>query len=179
MNNFMKHLKTTLRHKYYVAKSCFKCGLYKQGLLHDLSKFSPIEFLTSVKYYTGKRSPIDVEKELLGYSAAWMNHKNKNKHHWQYWTDFIDGKVIPLIMPPEYFVEMICDWVGAGKAYNEGEWSIDTFKKWYENNKDKMLIHEQNKEFIELLCKYSYDESSLYTLCKSQLYKSQEKNKCI
>lgn len=172
MSNALKHLKTILKHKYYVAQACFKCGLYKQGLLHDLSKFSPIEFFTSVKYYTGTKSPIDFEKELFGYSLAWMNHKNKNKHHWQYWTDFVDGKAIALKMPPEYMVEMICDWVGAGKAYNNGEWSMDVFKSWYERNKDKMLIHKQNRIFIELICRSAQTEKSLYLFCESQLYKS-------
>ena len=30
---------------------CFRIGLYRQGLLHDLSKYSPTEFLVGAKYY--------------------------------------------------------------------------------------------------------------------------------
>ena len=54
--NFFKrligHLKTVFRHKKEVAKICFKFGLYWQGIIHDLSKFSPTEFIPSVKYNT-------------------------------------------------------------------------------------------------------------------------------
>ena len=171
MNKFINHFKTIVWHKYYVAAACFKCGLYKQGILHDLSKFSPIEFFTGVRYYTGVRSPIDVEKEIFGYSAAWMHHKSTNKHHWQYWTDFTNGKVIPVKMPAEYMVEMICDWVGAGKAYNKGQWTINTFKEWYNRNKDNLVLHEQNRKFIELICRSAGNEESLFLFCQSQLYK--------
>ena len=50
-------------------KYCFKAGLYKQGLLHDLSKYAPIEFLPGVKYYQGTRSPNEIERLEKGYSS--------------------------------------------------------------------------------------------------------------
>ena len=116
MNPYYKHLKTVSKHKKYVAQACFKSGLYWQGLTHDLSKFSPVEFSASARHFQGNRSPIDAEKETNGYSIAWQNHKAKNKHHWQYWTDFDKGTVFAVTMPQKYVAEMLCDWIGAGKA---------------------------------------------------------------
>ena len=87
MNRFIGHLTTITRHKIKVGKLCFKCGLYKQGLLHDLSKYSWVEFSAGVKYFQGNRSPIDKEKEVVGYSKGWLHHKGRNKHHWEYWID--------------------------------------------------------------------------------------------
>lgn len=51
MNKYFKHFKTIVKHKWYVMKFCFKCGLYWRGLVHDLSKFSFAEFSASVAYW--------------------------------------------------------------------------------------------------------------------------------
>ena len=90
MNNFQKffgHLRTVNKHRFTVCKLCFKCGLYWQGFTHDLSKYSPVEFINGVKFYTGKASPHLGEREAYGYSKAWLNHKGRNKHHGEYWQD--------------------------------------------------------------------------------------------
>ena len=76
-----KHLCTILHHKNLVRAGCFKIGLYKQGLLHDMSKYTPTEFLVGCKYYQGTMSPNNAEREDKGYSAAWLHHKGRNKHH--------------------------------------------------------------------------------------------------
>lgn len=134
MSAIVKHFKTVCQHKKEVFKECRACGIPIQGLLHDLSKFSFTEFLPSVKYFQGNRSPIDVEKERVGYSAAWLHHKSHNKHHWEYWTDFgNNGEIISAKIPYKYIVEMICDWIGAGKVYSSGKWThsdpLDYYKK--------------------------------------------------
>lgn len=117
-SNVWKHFKKICVHKYWVGKTCFKFGLYWQGIVHDLSKFSPIEFCTSVKYYQGNRSPIEAEKEDKGYSLAWAHHHNKNKHHWQYWLDHDnDQNPTPMKIPYKYALEAVADWIGANKAY--------------------------------------------------------------
>ena len=36
--NIKGHFETITRHKLLVMKYCFACGLYEQGLAHDLSK---------------------------------------------------------------------------------------------------------------------------------------------
>jgi hypothetical protein len=145
-----------------VSKACFRSGLILQGILHDLSKYSPTEFTSSARYFQGDKSPIDAEKIAKGYSLAWQHHKGVNKHHWQYWTDFEDGELIVIEMPPKYLAEMFCDWIGAGKAYNKENWSIDTFKNWYANHKDKMILHTLTRDYVELVVDNAKDEKELY-----------------
>ena len=100
------HFKTITKHKIIVTKLCFRCGLIKQGLLHDLSKYSPIEFLSGVRYYQGYRSPIDREREVVGFSKGWLHHEGRNPHHWEYWIDKdysnLTFKVIT--MPANYLI---------------------------------------------------------------------------
>jgi hypothetical protein len=162
MNKYWKHFWTITKHKWYVMIACFKAGLIWQGITHDLSKYSLIEFFTSARYFQGDKSPIDAEKIKNGYSFAWQNHKGKNKHHWQYWTDFEKGNLIILPMPPKYLAEMLCDWVGAGKAYNKGKWTIDSFKNWYAKNKDIYYLHQSTRAYIDMLMKNVIDEKDLF-----------------
>lgn len=137
--HILRHFKTICKHKYYVAKYCFKFGLYWQGLVHDLSKFSPKEFWTSVKYYQGNRSPIDAEKEDKGYSYAWLHHWHNNKHHWIHWIDFdMKQNLTPYQMPYKYVIEAICDWIGAGKAYTKDKF---TWSEPYEYYRDHTRIN--------------------------------------
>ena len=102
--NFFKHLNTVNKLRFLVCKNCFALGLYFQGLTHDLSKYSPTEFLPSVKYYSGTHSPINEERQEKGYSTCWLHHKGINKHHWQYWVDFESGQ-IEFIDPPKKYVK--------------------------------------------------------------------------
>lgn len=112
MMNYIKHLKKILKHKKEVCKVCFKFGLYWQGLIHDNSKFLPVEFINSAKYYQGNRSPIEAEKEDKGYSLAWAHHHNHNKHHWQYWLDHDNYQnPTPMKIPYKYVIEAVADWI--------------------------------------------------------------------
>ena len=159
MNQYFEHLKVISKHKYYVMRACFKTGFYKRGLLHDNSKFGIEEFVSSARYFQGHRSPIDAEKEDIGYSKAWQSHKGRNKHHWQYWVDWERGQLYAIEMPIEYVVEMVCDWVGAGKAYNKEKWTINEVRNWYEKEKDVMILHEKTRKFIEF---------SLFTIIRTE-----------
>jgi hypothetical protein len=114
---FFGHLRTINRHRRMVRKLCFKCSLYWQGLTHDLSKYSPVEFWNGVKYYTGTGSPHIGERQALGYSKAWIHHHNRNKHHAEYWWDISDGEGGPIKIPRKYYIEMICDRVAASMIY--------------------------------------------------------------
>ena len=94
MSKLKKHLKTITKHKLLVMKYCFRLGLYKQGMTHDLSKYMPTELLTGARYYQGTRSPNAGEREAKGYSLAWMHHKGRNRHHYEFWTDYRDRKSV-------------------------------------------------------------------------------------
>ncbi len=115
-----KHFCTITKHRWAVRRGCFRVGLYWRGLVHDLSKYSPSEFITGAKYYQGTRSPNSRERELVGYSTAWMHHKGRNKHHYEYWTDLElkSRKYKPVEMPRKYFIEMIMDRIAACKTYH-------------------------------------------------------------
>lgn len=146
----MGTFKTVCKHKYYVGKYCFIAGIPLRGILHDLSKLSPTEFIESVKYYQGYRSPIDACKEANGWSKAWMHHKGRNKHHYEYWQDNFDKGGNPVMMPREYAFEMFCDYVGAARAYQGKDFSFKDELEWWNKKKSNgIAMHPQTKEFID------------------------------
>lgn len=155
IRNFFGHLKTVCKHKWYVFLYCCKAGIPFQGLLHDLSKFSSVEFFESVKYYQGTYSPIDACKKKNGWSAAWLHHKGRNKHHYQYWVDDLDHGGKALDMPLKYKKELICDFMGAGHAYMGKEFSYDAEFEWWENKKStcNLLMHPETMQFIDKFLK--------------------------
>lgn len=148
-----KHFKTVTRHKIEVFKECSACGLYWQGLIHDMSKYGITEFVSSAKYFQGNRSPIEAEKEEVGYSAAWMHHKGHNPHHWEYWTDFDkNGSIIANKIPYQYVVEMVCDWIGAGKVYGGGSWKqSDPYDYYLKVRKGRHFHPDTENEIVMLL----------------------------
>ena len=141
---------TICKHKAEVYKECKACGLVWQGLTHDLSKFSPAEFVPSAKYFQGSRSPIEAEKEALGYSNAWLHHKSHNKHHWEYWCDYDNdtGAVFPHKIPYNYVVEMVCDWIGAGKVYSKAKWTQKEPLKYYNKVRAGRHFHPATERLI-------------------------------
>lgn len=155
MNKYIKHLVTITKHKLVVMKYCFKCGIYKRGLLHDLSKFGIIEFGSSARYFQGNSSPIDAEKREKGYSLAWQHHKGHNPHHWEYWIDNIGTyKNTPIKIPYEYVIEMICDWLGAGIVYSKQKVNENMPYKepleYYNKHKAERIFNEDTQWLIEL-----------------------------
>ena len=102
-----------------------------RGLLHDISKFSPVEFWESVRYFSDTESPINISKSVNGYSMAWQHHKGRNPHHYEYWIDQLDYGGKPIQMPRKYAYEMICDYLGAGQAYGKGSWTFEKEYDWW------------------------------------------------
>lgn len=145
---FFQHLKTVRRHRRAVRKLCFKAGIGWQGIKHDLSKYSPSEFIAGVRYYQGYRSPQAREREVLGYSAAWLHHKGRNKHHFEYWTDFADGKRTYVKMPAKYFAEMVCDRIAASKIYLGEKYTDASPLEYFETRTD---VGGMNVETAQLL----------------------------
>lgn len=144
------HLKTVVEHKRWVWYYCSRLGMYKAGLLHDLSKFSPTELLESAKYYTGgTSSPINAAKKDKGYSLAWFHHKGRNRHHYEYWYDNIDTGGTKVKMPEEYVDELICDYLGAGRAYMKQSFSYVNEYKWWTDKRNIIAMNEQTKTFVD------------------------------
>lgn len=150
--NFFKHLHTIHTHRKWVRHYCFLLGMRWQGLTHDLSKYSPVEFWEGVKYYQGSRSPIDACKEANGYSMAWFHHRGRNKHHREFWVDKFDKGTVAIRMPFKYVCEMICDWMAAGRAYMGKGFSYAREYDWY--LKQNMFIHPQTKRLADEIMKF-------------------------
>ena len=137
LRNIGKHFVTITEHKCLVMKNCFRVGLYRQGLLHDLSKYTPTEFFTGVRYYQGDRSPNAVERELFGYSAAWLHHKGRNKHHFEYWMDFSKASkgIAGCKMPLNYVVEMVMDRIAACRVYRGKDYTDGAAWEYYRRDR--------------------------------------------
>lgn len=154
MSKIWKHFKTITYHKYLVAKGCFRVGLYRQGILHDLSKYGPTEFGVGIKYFQGDRSPNNAEREAIGYSGAWLHHKGRNKHHYEYWVDYSgqgdDGALVPVPMPPKYVAEMIMDRIAACKVYRGEDYTDAAPLEYYLRGKGRNIpIHPETADILE------------------------------
>lgn len=149
----LQHLRTINHHKRLVMEHCFQVGLYKQGFLHDLSKYSPAEFLVGCKYYQGTRSPNNAEREAVGYSSAWLHHKGRNKHHYEYWIDYNTqaGGMAPVPMPTRYVVEMLVDRIAASKIYEGKNYTDASPLKYYLKGVEKTPIHPDTAALLEKL----------------------------
>ena len=151
---WLEHFKLVCRHRRLVRQGCFKLGLYRQGLTHDLSKFSPTEFRVGAKYFQGYRSPNDAERAETGLSLSWLHHKGRNRHHFEYWIDYIilpDGKVTMggCKMPVKYVAEMFCDRIAACKLYHKGKYTDADPYLYYAKSKDHIIIHPETAALLE------------------------------
>jgi len=152
------HLKTITEHKLLVMRHCFRIGLYWQGLTHDLSKYTPTELFEGFRYYEdGKSSPNNGERRDKGYSDAWMHHKGRNRHHYEYWQDYrlqVDqdkklGVPYPLQavqMPRKYVAEMLMDRISASKNYNKENYTQHDSLAYFEKGRGRALMHPQTEK---------------------------------
>lgn len=161
----VKYLRYLLRHKWYVMTECFRVGLFWRGIMHDLSKFLPSELIPYANFFYGKRGDsITSKRDSSGYykptdtgdpafDFAWLLHQKRNRHHWQWWVLPEDeGGVKVLPMTPTFRLEMLCDWVGAGKAQGKFSPASDRYaetRKWYNANCYKMTLHPETRDWIE------------------------------
>ncbi len=161
MGKAFNHFKTISYHKLLVARGCFRVGLYRQGILHDLSKYSPTEFRVGMKYYQGTRSPNDAEREALGYSGAWLHHKGRNRHHFEYWVDYSGkkpGETRPVPMPGRYIAEMIMDRIAACKIYKGKDYTDAAPYEYYLKGKNNLLMHPKTARTLERMLKMLAEE---------------------
>ncbi len=178
MIKLVRHFITITRHRHKVMRYCFKVGLYRQGLLHDLSKYSPSEFIPGVRYYQGNRSPQAREREIFGYSAAWMHHKGRNKHHFEYWVDTdANNNYVYAQMPAKYFGEMICDRVAASKIYLGADYNDAKPLEYFNTRTNKAGMNETTcrelGRFLTMLAEHGED----YMFAELKKYiKSQKKS---
>lgn len=162
---YFKYLGYLLRHKWYVGVECFKRGLYWRGLVHDTSKLLPSELIPYTNFFykqqgsdikkgrdeTGYYKPTDTGDAAFDY--AWFLHQKRNKHHWQWWTLPQDEDGLKILeIPYPYNIEMICDWLGAGKAqgfFSPPDDPYQNTRTWYRKNGSKMRLHPNTRKWIE------------------------------
>ncbi len=162
-------------------KGCFQIGLYWQGIMHDMSKYSPAEFIIGMNYYQGDRSPNNAEREEIGYSSAWLHHKGRNKHHYEYWIDYstknIPGGMAPAPMPDRYIAEMLIDRVAACKVYRKEEYTDQSPLEYYLAGKDPAPLHNKTRSMLEkYLNMLAVDgEQKTFAYMKKELKKSRKK----
>ena len=146
-----RHFVTITRHRHRVIAHCFRAGIGWQGLFHDLSKYSPCEFWTGARYYIGTRSPNEGEREAKGYSAAWLHHKGRNKHHFEYWRD-VDPETrlyAPVRMPLRYMKEMFCDRVAASKIYQGKNYTDEHPLLYFRRGNARREMHPETADLLE------------------------------
>ena len=165
MSKFLGHLKTVTTHRHAVIRHAFKAGIGFQGLFHDLSKYSPTEFLPGAKYYQGTRSPNEREREIFGYSLAWMHHKGRNRHHFEYWND-INPKTKryeSVKMPMRYLKEMFCDRVAASKIYGGKNYHDGYALEYFLRGNARNVMHPDTADMLEHLLTMLAKKGEKYT----------------
>ncbi|MBR3844128.1 MAG: catalase [Clostridia bacterium] len=149
--NWYKHFSTITKHRHQVIRHCAKAGIFWQGLRHDLSKYTPTEFFNGVRNFQGYRSPNEQERETKGFSEAWMHHKGRNRHHFEYWTDYNPKtkRVEPVPMPTRYVAEMFCDRLAASKIYNKENYTPHQPLDYFIKGKPRRIIHPETSDLLE------------------------------
>lgn len=160
MNKLIGHFRTITKHRHAVIRNCRRAGILWQGLRHDLSKYSPTEFIPGVKYYVGTHSPNELERMDKGYSAAWLHHKGRNRHHFEYWSDYnpVERRVGPVKMPLRYVIEMVCDRMAASKIYLGDKYTDASALEYFVHGKSHRVIHPETSDLCERLLTMLADE---------------------
>ncbi len=183
MSKAFHHFRTITRHRHEVIKNCFKAGIPWQGLKHDLSKYSWTEFSQGARYWQGTRSPNDREREVKGYSDAWMHHKGRNRHHFEFWTDYnpVEKRITTIEMPTRFVVEMFCDRVAASKIYQGDKYTDDSALDYFLNGRPRRegMIHPKTSDLIEsFLRKLSQDgEKKTFAYLKTVIKQDKKQRK--
>lgn len=169
LTNAWHHLATVSRHKRLVFEACARCGIPWQGLVHDLSKFSPDEFLVGINYYQGNRSPNAAERHEQGFSRGWIHHKGRNKHHYEYWLDVIeggDGTLYGCPIPTRYTIEMLCDRIAASKVYEKEHYTDASPLEYYkrELSSGNIEIYPDSAAFLLVLLEHLAEHGEDETL---------------
>ena len=170
-----QHFKTITKHRLLVMGGCFQVGLYWQGLTHDLSKYSPVEFFNGAKYYQGTRSPNTAEREIKGYSEAWIHHKGRNRHHYEYWTDISKETRTyeSLHMPRKYLIEMVMDRRAACMTYQGKNYTDGAALTYFRNSLERTRMHPKTQQELDYLLEMLRDrgEKATFRYIKTHVLK--------
>ena len=95
-----------------------------------------------------------------GYSAAWLHHKGRNRHHFEYWSDYnpVERRVGPVKMPLRYVIEMVCDRMAASKIYLGDKYTDASALEYFVHGKSHRVIHPETSDLCERLLTMLADE---------------------
>lgn len=142
MNKQVKYARYVALHKYYVARECFKRGLYWRGVVHDLTKLRPDEWLPYANFFYSDEQTKEVKDAFF---IAWLKHLNRNSHHWNHWVVQSDGGVTKVFeMPEKDRIEMLCDWLGVQAALGKND-----LPRWYAERESTMLLGPKTKSWLK------------------------------
>ena len=156
MRRYLAYFGYVMQHKWWVLVAGLRIKAPLLRLLqHDLSKFRPREFAAYAKCFyspAGKRWPI---ADSAAFTEAWAKHIHRNDHHWQHWV-LVQGtsRDTALPMPVSATLEMVADWMGAGRVIN-GKWECET---WYAKSRGGMLLHPDTRAMVDKLLGYQPTE---------------------
>ena len=145
MRGHWAYFSYVLRHKWHVFWEAIKLGIPWLGLIHDWDKFLPSIWLPYVRHYFNSDGSVK-EPFQKGdfFDYAWLAHRRRAQHHWQWWVLFRDdGTIRTLPMPKKYRREMLADWLGTALAHGRDVLA------WYAENKNKLSLHPETREWIE------------------------------
>lgn len=160
MGKYLAWFKYLTKHRWYVMLECFKKGIYLRGLLHDIDKYLPYQFIPYANYHFNSDGSRINRRDSTGHYDAFESgdtefemsiylHWRRSKHHWESWViPHNDSKYKVFPMDMTTIKEMICDWKGAGKANGTPD-----IIKWYKANKEKLILHPDTREIVENLLK--------------------------
>ncbi|MCR5514760.1 MAG: DUF5662 family protein [Bacilli bacterium] len=171
MSHPFKHLRVILKHRHQVIRNGWHLGIFWHCLKHDLSKFGRTEFKVGSTYYVGTHSPIYEERLRNGYySTACQHHTRRNKHHWEYWTDFFKGRIIAKNMPYKYALEYVADTLSASKTYDPKNFKGSTTLEYFNRNSEHYYLTDTTEEFIRY-CLTEYAQNGWKNLKKKNTKK--------
>ena len=89
-----------------------------------------------------------------------MHHKGRNRHHFEYWTDYSPktGTLDPVRMPDDFIFEMFCDRVAASKIYNKDKYNNSMPLEYFLRAKQKRQIEAQTAAKLEFLLRLLADK---------------------
>ena len=166
-----KHLWVVNKHRFLVFRLCVRCGVIWRGLTHDLSKYSPTEFIEGATYFSGDHSPIPNCRKKVGYSLAWVHHIHHNKHHAEYWIDYPRY----IMMPYSYAVESICDRIAACKVYHKNDYTQKDALEYWNHTKERTPAHPNLIQFYQTVFEDLAKYGEPYILNKKYMKETYQK----
>ena len=145
-----RHFLLITHHRHMVIRNGFHCGIFWHCLRHDLTKYGHTEFHNSALHYAGDHSPVYEERLVNGYfSFICQPHTKRNKHHWEYWTDFFCGRIIVRTMPWVYATEYVCDMISASKNYNPKGFKPETTYDYFAKHAKNYYMSQGTYEYVK------------------------------